>query len=173
MQLPEDAYGRKHGVTSVQLFAQNWLTVVPLVVMGVFVRFMMVGFPARVAHMAAWTPAAFTPDHPPMGASIAAGYLCIGLSLAFAVFIIPSMVRPASGVTVHLCSLLFAALALRCLLGLTPCPLAHCTGWRGLCLSFPPRCALLLESYCMCAMCCMCTASFAWSDTVSTCALHG
>lgn len=92
MRLGPDVYGRRHGITVMQSFAQSWMPLLPPVVALMVGRGLALGWPSYLLPAMRWVPPAL-PRTPTPVMGLAAGYGCLVLSAIFAVAIIPSYVR--------------------------------------------------------------------------------
>jgi hypothetical protein len=91
MRLGPDEFGRKHGVTSRQAFAQNWMPLFPPIIAFFMARSLLRGWPAFVAPAVKWLPASL-PNAPSVAMDLLVGYVSLSISVGSAVYIIPSSV---------------------------------------------------------------------------------
>lgn len=93
MRLGPDVYGRRHGITLMQAFAQSWMPLLPPLLAGLIGRGLTLGWPSYILPIVRWVPP-MQPRSPSPLLGLAAGYGSLALSVLLAVTLIPAYVRP-------------------------------------------------------------------------------
>lgn len=93
MRLGPDVYGRRHGITLMQAFAQSWMPLLPPLLAVLIGRGLTLGWPSYILPIVRWVPP-MQPRSPSPLLGLAAGYGSLALSVLLAVTLIPAYVRP-------------------------------------------------------------------------------